>query len=155
MSSKRRNSRLLIIPALTTLMSLAPAFSASGWSQQPIPAPAETCQSEQRQSASPNQPTGEDKKASQPRSIIVNVLPHQETETEKDRKRKQRNEKASLEQWSIESTIAIAFFTGVLALSTILLWLDTRKSSKTATNAANVAEQAGDATAELERRQEP
>lgn len=152
-SAKRGNTRLLIIRPLPALLLLAVAFWAS-WSQQPIPARSETCQNEQQQTAGPNQPIGENK-ASQPPSIIVNVLPRQETETEKSRKRKERHDKVSLEPWSIESTVAIAFFTGVLALLTILLWLDTRKSRKTAAKPADVAEKAVGATTELERRQEP
>lgn len=104
-------------------------------------------QNKEQQTAGPNKPTSENKETSRPPSIIVNVLPPQESETEKNQKRKERDKKVSLDQWSLESTVAIAFFTGVLALSAILLWLDTRKSGNAATKAANAAQKATDATA--------
>jgi hypothetical protein len=97
---------------------------------------------QQNNGHSTNQPTAADKSEIKPPAIVVNVIQPSETEDQQREKRQEREEKATFERWNSISTIVIAIFTFVLAVSTIALWWDTRKSSRAAWKAANVAERA-------------
>lgn len=73
-----------------------------------------------------------DKHGSDQFPVAVKILGSQKSETDSAAETKKHEREATFKWWDIASTVAVAAFTGILAISTILLWLDTRRLRKRA-----------------------
>jgi len=106
-------------------------------SQEPTPAPSKSSDAQQNKSGASTHPATENKSNAKLPTIVVNIAQPPDTEEQQRDKRRERDEKTSLEWGGSIWTLVIALFT---IASTIALWWETRKSSGAALKAANVAE---------------
>jgi hypothetical protein len=121
------------------LLSLALAIG-SAQSQGPAPSPAKGTEGSKTQAAKGQQKAKQDQRGTANVPLVVDVLRPKKSEAEAAQDAKDREDRAAEARFSLGFNFLLVLFNGILAVSTVLLWVVTSKVANAAKESANAAE---------------
>jgi len=120
------------------LFSLVLAFGIAT-SQEPIPSPTKDTESSKTHVAKGKQKAKQDQRGTANSPLVVDVIRPQKNEAEAAQDSKDHNDKATEARFSFWFNFLLVLFNGILAVSTVLLWLVTGRAARAAEESAKAS----------------
>jgi hypothetical protein len=120
------------------LLSLVVIFGTAQ-SQEPAPGPSKGAKGSKSQAAKSKQKATQDQRGTANAPLVVNILPTKKSEAEAAQETKDREDKASDTRFAFWFNFLLVSFNGILAVSTVLLWIVTGRAANAAKKSADIA----------------
>jgi len=113
-----------------TLLIMALLFAKIVYSQEPVPSTLPTGTNEQKHTRHTANESNSNNRGTEQNPVFIKEISSDISAEKRDAEAKDREQKASYERWTTISTVIIAAFTVILGISTVLLWVETKKTAR-------------------------